>query len=421
MRRSLALLATAASIALAPPAHATEPEQVVATYADIGAAMYADALKSARDLQAAVDAFLAAPSKETQDAAKAAWKAARAPYQQTEVLRFGNPLVDEWEGKVNAWPLDEGLIDYVDSSYGESSDENPLYTLNVVASPELRIGRKLVDAKAITLDLLENELQEALDVEKNVAIGYHAIEFLLWGQDLNGTGAGAGMRPWTDYSLDQCTGGNCERRRAYLKAATDLLVSDLSDMAGSWEEGGAARTDLMAVDPSAGIGRILTGIGSLAYGELAGERMKLGLLLNDPEEEQDCFSDNTHNSHFYDQVGMVALWNGHYQRIDGSVVEGPSVAALTAEKAPDLAKKVEARMADTSARLGEIRDTAESGKMAYDQMLAADNPEGNAMLQAAIDALVAQTRAVEEVVPALGVTVTVEGSDSLDNPEAVAP
>jgi putative iron-regulated protein len=421
MRRSLALLATAASIALAAPAHATEPEQVVATYADIGAAMYADALKSARDLQAAVDAFLAAPSKETQDAAKAAWKAARAPYQQTEVLRFGNPLVDEWEGKVNAWPLDEGLIDYVDSSYGESSDENPLYTLNVVASPELRIGRKLVDAKAITPDLLENELQEALDVEKNVAIGYHAIEFLLWGQDLNGTGAGAGMRPWTDYSLDQCTGGNCERRRAYLKAATELLVSDLSDMAGSWEEGGAARTDLMAVDPSAGIGRILTGIGSLSYGELAGERMKLGLLLNDPEEEQDCFSDNTHNSHFYDQVGMVALWNGHYQRIDGSVVEGPSVAALPAEKAPDLAKKVEARMADTSARLGEIRDTAESGKMAYDQMLAADNPEGNAMLQAAIDALVAQTRAVEEVVPALGVTVTVEGSDSLDNPEAVAP
>ncbi|WP_027135822.1 imelysin family protein [Geminicoccus roseus] len=421
MRRSTTFMVAAAAIALTTSARAAEPGQVVATYADIAAAMYADALASGQDLHAAVDAFLASPSEQTLAQAKDAWKAARNPYQQTEALRFGNPLVDEWEGKVNAWPLDEGLIDYVDASYGDSSDENPLYTLNVVASPKLRIGRNLVDASTITPELLENELQEALDVEKNVAVGYHAIEFLLWGQDLNGTGPGAGARPWTDYSLEQCTNGHCERRRAYLEAAADLLVSDLQEMATSWQEGGEARADLLGIEPQAGLGRILTGIGSLSYGELAGERMKLGLLLNDPEEEHDCFSDNTHNSHYYDQVGMVALWNGHYERTDGSVVEGPSMADLTREKDPELAERIEQRMNDTTEKLGQIRETAESGQMAYDQMLAADNAEGNAMLQAAIDALVAQTRAVEEVVPALGVAITVEGSDSLDDPGMVAP
>ena len=123
------------------------------------------------------------------------------PYQQTEGYRFGNAIVDDWEGKVNAWPLDEGLIDYVDAElYGEESEENPLYTANVIANPELRIGADVVDAKAITPELLAGTLQEAQGVESNVATGYHAIEFLLWGQDLNGTGPGSGERPATDYS-----------------------------------------------------------------------------------------------------------------------------------------------------------------------------------------------------------------------------
>ena len=95
----------------------------------------------ARTLQTAVDAFLADPTDATLAAARDAWKASRVPYQQTEGFRFGNAIVDDWEGKVNAWPLDEGLIDYVDTDlYGEESEENPLYTANVIANPELRIG-----------------------------------------------------------------------------------------------------------------------------------------------------------------------------------------------------------------------------------------------------------------------------------------
>ena len=419
MRRSIAALTSAAAIAYAIPVQAVEQNEVVATYASIGDAVFADALQTAIGLRGAVNAFLANPSQQNQDDAKRAWKAARAPYLQTEVFRFGNPLVDEWEGRVNAWPLDEGLIDYVDASYGDSSDENPLYRLNVIASSKLRIGRNVVDASKITPDLLENQLREAMGVEKNVSTGYHAVEFLLWGQDLNGTGPGAGTRSWTDYSLKNCTGGNCDRRRDYLKVATDLLVNDLQSMSKMWDEGGKAREDVDGVAPSAAIGRILTGIGSLSYGEMAGERMKLGLMLHDPEEEQDCFSDNTHNANWYDQVGIMSVWNGRYQRMDGSVVQGPSLAGLTMEQAPDLAADVQARLQETAGRLEAIRRMGESGQMAYDQMLAADNPAGNAMVQAAIDGLVAQTKAVEKVVDKLGVTVTVEGSDSLDSPNSV--
>jgi len=420
-RSAILLLATASLFPIAvQAADALAPKAVLAAYSDLALAMYGDSLTTARQLDTAVEALLAAPSEATLGAARDAWRAARVPYMQTEAFRFGNPVVDDWEGRVNAWPLDEGLIDYVDSSYGDSTDENPLYTLNVIANTQLRIGPDVVDATTITKELIGGPLQEALDVEKNVAIGYHAIEFLLWGQDLNGTGPGAGNRPWTDLeSGGACTHNNCDRRRAYLAAATDLLVDDLSEMVADWKPGGAARTAVAERDDTAGLTAILTGIGSLSYGELGGERMKLGLLLHDPEEEHDCFSDNTHNSHYYDQVGMMAIWNGRYTGLDGKVFEGPSVAGLAAAKAPEAKAAVDARMAETLARLQAIKDAADSGKMAYDQMLAADNAAGNALIQAAVDALVAQTRAVEAVVAALDLKIEVEGSDSLDNPSLV--
>jgi len=342
------------------------------------------------------------------------------PYQQTEGYRFGNAIVDDWEGKVNAWPLDEGLIDYVDSDlYGEENEENPLYTANVIANPKLRVGADEVDATSITPELLSGSLQKAQGVESNVATGYHAIEFLLWGQDLHGTDAGSGKRKATDYSTSACTHENCDRRAAYLKAATDLLVSDLEEMVANWKDGGAARAELAAKGPDGGLATILTGLGSLSYGELAGERIKLGLLLHDPEEEHDCFSDNTHNSHYYDEIGMRSIWIGKYTRIDGSVVEGPSIRDYAAAKAADAATRADGAFEAAVAKLQVLKDTADSGKMAYDQMIGPDNPEGNKIVEEVVESLVAQARAVEGVVTALGLSIELERSDSLDNPAAV--
>ncbi len=308
------LIASAAALALATPAFALQKSEVITTYANIAQAAYADSLTSAQALEKAVDALITAPSAKTLQTARAAWRAARVPYQQTEVFRFGNPIVDDWEGKVNSWPLDEGLIDYVDATYGGASDENDFAALNVIANPEFTLSGQEIDATQITPDLLSDTLHEADGNEGNVATGYHAVEFLLWGQDLNGTGPGAGTRAWTDYAQgDACTNGNCDRRAAYLQTATGLIVSDLEYMVAQWASDGAARNAL-STDENVGISAMLTGMGSLSYGELAGQRMRLGLMLNDTEEEQDCFSDNTHNSHYYDGLGIQNIYLGSYAR-----------------------------------------------------------------------------------------------------------
>ncbi|WP_420567807.1 imelysin family protein [Thalassovita sp.] len=392
---------------------------VLTTYANIAHAKYEDSLTTAKALQTAIEALIAAPSDQTLAAARAAWLAARNPYQQTEVFRFGNAIVDDWEGKVNAWPLDEGLIDYVDASYGGATDENEYAVLNVIATPKFTLGGKEVDARVITPALLENALQEADGVESNVATGYHAIEFLLWGQDLNGTGPGAGNRPATDFAVgDACTNGNCDRRGAYLTAATDLLVSDLEWMVAQWSEGGAARETVLA-DETAGLSAILTGMGSLSYGEQAGERMRLGLLLNDPEEEHDCFSDNTHNSHFYDGQGIQNVYLGSYTRIDGSVVEGPALTDLVAATDAALDTEMKTKLATTMQALGALKSAADGG-FAYDQMLERGNAKGEALIMGGVNGLIDQTKSIERVVVALGLdALAVEGSDSLDNPNAV--
>ncbi|HMR52848.1 MAG TPA: imelysin family protein [Amaricoccus sp.] len=392
---------------------------ILQTYADIAAAEYSDSLDAARDLKAAVDALIADPSEATLAGAREAWLAARVPYQQTEVFRFGNAIVDDWEGKVNAWPLDEGLIDYVDASYGGPTDANELAALNIIANPSITIAGVAVDASEITPELIAETLNEADGIETNVARGYHAIEFLLWGQDLNGTGPGAGDRPYSDFVQGEgCTGGNCDRRAAYLEAAAALLVSDLEFMAAEWAEGGAARGAVTA-DEGTGLVAILTGMGSLSYGEQAGERMRLGLMLNDPEEEHDCFSDNTHNSHYYDGLGVQNVYLGRYARPDGSVVEGPSLSALVAATDPGLDAEMRAKLDTTMAALGAIRTAAEGG-FSYDMMLEQGNAEGEALVMAGVNGLIDQTRSIERIVTALGLdSIAFEGSDSLDNPSAV--
>lgn len=415
------LLATSALATLATPALAMEatPAAVLDTYADIALAGYTDSLITARALDVAIDALVSEPSEATLNAAKAAWIAARVPYQQTEVYRFGNAIVDDWEGRVNAWPLDEGLIDYVDAGYyGVENDENSLFTANIIANETLMINGAEVVAASITPEFLSGTLHEAGEVEANVATGYHAIEFLLWGQDLNGTGPGAGNRPYTDFDVANCTGGSCERRIEYLVAASDLLLADLEEMVGNWTEDGAARAALME-NEAAGLTAILTGIGSLSYGEMAGERMKLGLLLNDPEEEHDCFADNTHNSHYFDQIGIRNAYTGTYRRIDGSVISGPSLSDLVATADPALDAEVHGKLDATVTAMAVMRARAESIE-AYDQMIGEGNDEGNTVVQAAIDGLIDQTRSIERVVALLDLdAIAFEGSDSLDNPSAV--
>jgi putative iron-regulated protein len=164
---------------------------------------------------------------------------------------------------------------------------------------------------------------------------------------------------------------------------------------------------------------MFTGMGSLSYGEMAGQRMKLGLLLHDPEEEHDCFSDNTHISHLYDAIGIQDVYLGRYKKLDGTMIEGASLASLVAAKDAAVDAEVQANLATTVAAMQVIANRAETVE-AYDQMIGEGNAEGNAIIQTAINGLVAQTKSFERAITVLGLSgVTIEGSDSLDKPEAV--
>ena len=391
--------------------------EILVNYSNIAEAKYKDALTLAKKMHSSIEKFMNNTNESNFIDVKDSWLKARTIYQQTEVFRFGNPLVDDWEGKVNAWPLDEGLIDYVDNTNYYPS-ENDFSNFNVIANKKLKVEGELIDASVINPKLLSNKLHEIGGNEANVATGYHAIEFLLWGQDLNGNESGSGNRPHTDFDLEACTNDNCDRRREYLLAASELLIEDLEYIHNIWSSEGKARLDLIN-DKQNGLKRILIGMGSLSYGELAGERMKLGLMLHDPEEEHDCFSDNTHNSHYYNVVGIKNVFIGEYKSIDGKVVSGPSISSLLNEADKKLNKKTKKAINKTIKNMKKIVKSAQNG-ITYDMLIGEGNKKGNKLIQDAVDSLIVQSKNIELAAAALNINnLEIEGSDSLDNPDAV--
>ncbi|MBA3582277.1 MAG: peptidase [Gammaproteobacteria bacterium] len=402
---SLGFLSLLASLSL--QAHATpviDAPRVIQHYAAIAHATFSDALTTAQTLDKAIHQLIAKPTAANLQTARLAWKAARIPYGQSEVFRFGNAIVDDWEGQINTWPLDEGMIDYVAGDY-EFELGNEGAKANVIANTQLKIGAKIIDASIITPEILIS-LNELSGSEANIATGYHAIEFLLWGQDTHGTGSGAGERPASDYAKgNACTHGNCDRRGQFLQAASTLLVKDLQWMVNQWAplQNNNYRAKLLAESSDQGLRKILYGMGTLALGELAGERTNVALEANSTEDEHDCFSDNTHNSLYFNAQGIKNIYTGTYIRIDGSVLKGPSLAELIASKDTKVADNLKQQLDNTQAALQKIVDSAEKNNMHFDQLIAADNIQGHVLLRNAIAALINTARAIEKGALTLGI------------------
>lgn len=350
---------------------------VLETYAAIVSATYEDSLAAARELDAAVDALLAQPSEQALTVARDRWRAARIPYSYSEAFRFyAGPIDGEGgpESQLNGWPLDENHIDAV-----QLDAYNAAPGLNIIG-----------DAQAfaqITPELIS--AQNETGGEKNIASGYHAIEFLLWGQDRNDPAGSAGQRPYTDFVAkgDPAT-DVAARRGQYLKAATILLIRDLESVAAAWRESGDAsspnyRSTFISGDVYTGLKRMFTGMAALAEVEMAGERLNVPLLSGDQEEEQSCFSDTTADDLRANVAGIEHVYFARYTRASGEVVSGPSLA--------DLVKKADPRVADeVTARLIRTRESLEAIRNPFDQEIQPDNPDGQARARAAIDALRAE-------------------------------
>ncbi len=308
--------------------------QAIITYTNIVYASYEDSLWLVQDLEKSITAFVNDPSEQTLQNAKDTWLAAREIYGQTEAYRFyGGPIDDEDgpEGLINAWPLDEAYIDYVEGDSDSGIINNP------------------IDYPNITKELLISLNEQGS--EENISVGFHAIEFLLWGQDLDRDGAGA--RPYLDYTAAE----NAERRKSYLLITSRLLTENLQELVEEWNpRGNGYRFQFLALPTDKALANILTGIGVLAKSELAGERIFTAYDNQDQEDEHSCFSDNTHRDIAANFAGVKNVYLGTYTRPNGDLVEGVAIAEVLEVVDPILNADVKALLTKSEQQVESIQN-----------------------------------------------------------------
>lgn len=357
-----------------------DAKKQIETYENIVLASYKDSLDTAKNLQKAVYAFLDNPNEENLEAAKKAWLEARNLYSQTEAYRFYDGPIDFVnqekglegpEGKLNAWPLNEAYIDYVKG--------NP--KSGIINDASVKIDANTIKVK--------NQAQD----EADVSTGYHAIEFLLWGQDLSKDGPGD--RPASDYAKSDPAK---ERRGQYLKVITDMLVSDLRFLVDSWEKNKDNYAKEFASDnPKKSLEKILTGMTTLSGFELASERMATALDSGDQEDEHSCFSDNTHNDFIYNARGIKNVYFGEYRNIKGA-----GIHKLVKAKDHALADKLAAQINETEKLIAQIPHPIDREVLASPK-----DSAGRKITEAAIKSLQKQAALLKQAGTELGLDVKI--------------
>ena len=319
----------------------TKSNTILDAYSNIALANYSDALKDAKSLKTAIDTFAKNPTQKNLDASKKAWLESRESYGQTEIFRLANGPVDAedgWvaetygalEGQLNAWPLDENMIDYTIDADGKKTSGNIIDTAGLF-NPGGEESKE-VDVTKITVDAIADLNENGGDA--NVASGYHAIEFLLWGQDqdysnfmtdaITNGAMTAGQRPLKDFTSDK----NASRRLAYLQAASEKLVNDLELITSAWEKNvdgtkglyqAALKGELKGenasknIESSEALKQIIAGMGVFIKSELANERIAVAVLTPSEEDEHSCFSDNTHRDIVTNYLGFKNILTATYK------------------------------------------------------------------------------------------------------------
>jgi putative iron-regulated protein len=347
---------------------------VIANYANVAFASYQDALQSAKTLQKAVNTLLAKASEETIAEARRTWLSAHQIYSLTETFRFYDGPIDQVETLVNSWPIDASYID------------------SVVGAPDSGIINKAADFPAISRELVISH--NAKDGELNITAGFHAIEFLLWGQPPNGRGAG--NRSWHDYADG---GKNVERRREYLKLVTDLLVENLQTVVAAWEDGKADnyRAKFLAKEPDAALSDILKGMGALSGPELSGERLTTAYETKERSEQQSCFSNSTCEDLIGNAIGIQNVFYGDYTSTSGAKIEGPGVFELLKKVDPALADKL-------STQVSEAVNAVKNIPPPFDRAILGNNQSPSRIaMKKAIQALKTQSDMVVQAASALSI------------------
>ncbi|MDI7195989.1 imelysin family protein [Leptospira santarosai] len=301
--------------------------QVVDRYLKLGYESYDQSYKDAVNLQTAVTAFAANgnPTPAEHANLKNLYIIARASYLVTEAFRFSSGPIDnvdvlgcgsnadgsgeeECEGVINSWPLDESAIDNHIAAAGAQMNYEAILAVNGNAGAH-------------------NGAQDN-DDETAITVGWHAIEYILWGQDLSNGGINeiAGQRTANDLG-NAAVDGHGANRRAYMKAVTDGLVLQLKLIRDQFEDG-SRYSDALKSNPDAAITAIFQGLGKFIAGEWGGERLT-GTFDGQQEEEHSCFSDTTKADFYYNAQSVLNVWSGSYELKKGTVVStGPGLRSL---------------------------------------------------------------------------------------------
>jgi putative iron-regulated protein len=368
---SLVLLVAVSGCSVSDPV-----AQVVHQYAVNLHANYQDVVVKLQALQTAVNAFVAAPTADGFTAAQQAWLAARPAYGECEVSRFYGGPIDQLQGGMNEWPIDETFIDYtVDNPNGGIINDPvnyPLLTPQVLATSDEKGGIE------------------------NLSTGFHAIEFLLWGQRPDQTG-GAGQRLYTDY-VDGEKAPHPDRRRTYLKAATDLLLQNMQGLTNQWDltqpQGYAAK--LVAGSPHDGLTKMLRGMSNMAIAELQYERLSDPYVTQARKDEESCFSESTWIDLNGNALGVEDVYLGRYQQL-----KGPSVSQLVKAKKPALDAQLQSTLAAIRAALAAIPQPFDHA------VIAPAGSDAHDKVKAALDAFMPLQSLLEQMVATLGVQVNI--------------
>lgn len=180
------------------------------------------------NFQLSVHSLIDETSNENLSSTKQAWLDAHSTYELTTLHRyFATQLLEEQYGlalldlqyQINHWPIVPGYIDYVDGY----PDSGLVYDINV------GLNRTSLRAQNGSFDVSE------------VALGFHVIEFLLWGNSTDSI-----TRPAADYrAIDKLSPEELERgytleqlssnrRRLLLTVVADTLVEDFAALQSLW-------------------------------------------------------------------------------------------------------------------------------------------------------------------------------------------
>src|SRR6478735_2020052 len=357
---------------------------VVANYSANLYRAYSDSVEDAKAFQKHITAFLADPTDATLGAARDSWLASREHYMLTEGARFYDGPIDgtkeNYEALLNSWPLDEAFIDYASKDGVVNED------VGIVNMPEV--------LPEITREGLAS-LNGSGDEPENVSVGYHAVEFLLWGQALEDVGPG--KRPATDYVIDGPS-KNPARRAEYLRVAVDGIISHLQDVRDAWQPSATYRVEFeKESNPSDSLTRIFTGLANFSKGELGSQRIGAAYESKNRHDQHDCFSSETLVDYERDARGIQAMYLGDYDDKNGPGLD-ELVRAADPELDADLKKKLQASI-----------DAIVAIPKPFEEAIAGDDDSpGRKAIQAALTALYEQGDAFGAAAAAIGVTITVD-------------